>query len=93
MIKYGGARNVEDANHVYKLFRKAHVLETIPYALKGSVDAVVERQGQELKGGDLSKMIDNSLVDQLVREKFFETTFGASIREEQQRKQGEAFGR
>ena len=93
MIKYGGARNLEDANQVYELFRKARVLEAIPYALKGSVDAVVERQGQELKGGDLSKMIDNSLVDQLVREKFFETTFGASIREEQQRKQAEAFGR
>ena len=93
MIKYGGARNVEDANHVYELFREARVLEAVPYALKGSVDAVVERQGQELKGGDLSKMIDNSLVDQLAREKFFETTFGASIREEQQRKQVEAFGR
>jgi ABC-type nitrate/sulfonate/bicarbonate transport system substrate-binding protein len=93
MIKYGGARSVEDANQVYELFRKARVLEAIPYALKGSVDAVVERQGQELKGGDLSKMIDNSLVDQLMREKFFETTFGASIREEQQRKQSEAFGR
>jgi hypothetical protein len=54
---------------------------------------VVERQGQELKGGDLSKMTDNSLVDQLAREKFFETTFSASIREEQQRKQVEACGR
>jgi hypothetical protein len=38
-------------------------------------------------------MIDNSLVDQLVQEKFFENTFGASIREEQQRKQAQAFGR
>jgi ABC-type nitrate/sulfonate/bicarbonate transport system substrate-binding protein len=93
MIKYGGARNMEDANQVYELFRKARVLEPIPYALKGSVDAVAERQSQELKGADLSKMIDNSLVDQLVQEKFFENTFGASIREEQQRKQAQAFGR
>jgi hypothetical protein len=54
---------------------------------------VVERQSQELKGADLSKMIDNSLVDQLAREKFFESTFGASIRDEQQRKQAQAFGR
>lgn len=93
MIKHGGARNVEDANQVYDLFKKARVLEPIPYALKGSIDAVVERQGQELKGADFSKMIDNSLVDQLVKEKYFESVFGASIRDEQQGKQAMAFGR
>ena len=93
MIKHGGAKDVEDANKVYELFRQARVLEPIPYALKGSVAAVVERQSRELKGVDLSKSIDNSLVDQLVREKFFETIFGPSIREEQQRKQAQAFGR
>ena len=93
MIRYGGTRNLDDANRVYDLFKKARVLEPIPYALKGSVDAVVERQGQELKGADFSKMIDNSLVDQLVREKYFESVFGASIRDEQQRKQAMAFGR
>jgi ABC-type nitrate/sulfonate/bicarbonate transport system substrate-binding protein len=93
MIKYGGAKNTEDANRVYDLFKKARVLEPIPYALKGSVDAVAERQAQELKGVDLSKIIDNSLVDQLVKEGYFETVFGPSIREEQQRKQSLAFGR
>jgi ABC-type nitrate/sulfonate/bicarbonate transport system substrate-binding protein len=91
MIKYGGARDVEDANKVYELFRRARVLETIPYALKDSVAAVVERQSQELKGVNLSKAIDNSLVEQLVREKFFEAIFGPSIRDEQQRKQAQAF--
>jgi len=93
MIKYGGARGAEEASRVYDLFKNARVLEPIPYALKGSVDAVLERQGQDLKGADLTKMIDNSLVDQLVREKYFESVFGASIRDEQQRKQTLAFGR
>jgi ABC-type nitrate/sulfonate/bicarbonate transport system substrate-binding protein len=93
MIKYGGTRNADDANRVYDLFQKARVLESIPYALKGSVDAVIERQGQDLKGADLTKMIDNSLVDQLVREKYFEKVFGATIRDEQQRRQAQAFGR
>ena len=55
MIKYGGTRDRDDANRVYDLFRKARVLEPMPYALKGSVDAVIERQGQELKGVDLSQ--------------------------------------
>lgn len=93
MIKYGGTRNAEDANRVYDLFQKARVLEPVPYALKGSVDAVLERQGGELKGADLGRMIDNSLIDQLVAEKYFEKVFGASIREEQQRKQAQAFRR
>jgi ABC-type nitrate/sulfonate/bicarbonate transport system substrate-binding protein len=93
MIRHGGTRNTEDADRVYDLFKKARVLEPIPYALKGSVDAVLERQGQELKGADLNKIVDNSLVDQLVKEKYFESVFGASIREEQQRRQAQAFGR
>jgi len=93
MIKYGGTRDRDDANRVYDLFRKARVLEAVPYALKGSFDAVMERQGQVLKGSDLSKAIDNSLVDQLVKEKFFETVFGPSVRDEQQRRQAQAFGR
>jgi ABC-type nitrate/sulfonate/bicarbonate transport system substrate-binding protein len=93
MIKYGGTRNSDDAGRVYDLYRKSRVLEPIPYVLKGSVDAVVERQDPELKGVDFSKVIDNSLIDQLVKEKYFESVFGPSIREEQQRKQALAFGR
>jgi ABC-type nitrate/sulfonate/bicarbonate transport system substrate-binding protein len=93
MIKYGGTRNLDDANRVYELFKNARVLEPIPYVLKGSVEAVVERQGAELKGADLGKIVDNSLFDQLVKEKYFEAVFGASIREEQRRKQAMAFGR
>ena len=93
MIKYGGTRNLDDANRVYDLYKNARVLEPIPYALKGSVEAVVERQSAELKGADLTRIIDNSLVDQLVREKYFEAVFGQSIRDEQQRRQAMAFGR
>ena len=93
MIKYGGTRNRDDANRVYELYKNARVLEPIPYVLKGSVEAVVERQGAELKGAEFGRIIDNSLVDQLVKEKYFEAVFGASIRNEQQRKQAMAFGR
>jgi ABC-type nitrate/sulfonate/bicarbonate transport system substrate-binding protein len=93
MIKYGGTRDIDDANRVYDLFRNARVLEAVPYTLKGSVEAVMERQGQDLKGADLAKIIDNSVVNQLVKEKYFESVFGPSIREEQQRRQAQAFGR
>ena len=93
LIKYGGARSQEEAGRVYDLFKKARAFETIPYALQGSIDAVVERQGQELKGVELAKLIDHSLVDQLVREKYFESVFGPSIRDEIVKKQAMAFGK
>jgi ABC-type nitrate/sulfonate/bicarbonate transport system substrate-binding protein len=93
MIKFGGTKNLEDAHRVYDLFKKARVLEPIPYVLKDSVAAVVERQGPQLMQADLSKAIDNSIIDQLVKERFFENLFGVSIREEQQLKQAKAFGR
>jgi ABC-type nitrate/sulfonate/bicarbonate transport system substrate-binding protein len=93
MIQYGGTRNLDDAHRVYDLFRSARVLEAVPYALKGSVESVVERQGQDLKGVDLTKIVDNGLVDQLVNEKYFEGVFGPSIRDEQQRRKAQAFGK
>jgi len=46
-----------------------------------------------LKDFDFSKSVDNSLVDQLVKEGFFERLFGPAIREEQQKKQALSFGR
>ena len=55
--------------------------------------SVVERQGQELKGADLTKIVDNGLIDQLVNEKYFESVFGPSVRDEQQRRKAEAFGK
>jgi hypothetical protein len=46
-----------------------------------------------LRDFDFSKSVDNSLVEQLVREGFFERLFGPEIREEQKKKQALAFAR
>jgi ABC-type nitrate/sulfonate/bicarbonate transport system substrate-binding protein len=96
MMKYGGAKDMEDAGRVYDLFAKNRMFESVPYVLKGSVEGVIERQRQEqpyLKDFDFSKSVDNSLVDQLVREGFFERVFGSAIREEQQKKSALAYRR
>jgi ABC-type nitrate/sulfonate/bicarbonate transport system substrate-binding protein len=96
MMKYGGAKDLEDAGRVYNLFAKGRMFEAIPYVLKGSVDGVVERQRQDqpyLKDFDFGKSIDNGPIDQLVREGFFERLFGPAIKEEQQKKQALAYGR
>jgi ABC-type nitrate/sulfonate/bicarbonate transport system substrate-binding protein len=96
MLKYGGAKDMEDAGRVYNLFAKNRMFEAVPYVLRGSVEGVIERQRQEqpyLKDFDFSKSIDNSLIDQLVKEGFFERVFGPAIKEEQQKKQALSYGR
>ncbi|MET0502548.1 MAG: ABC transporter substrate-binding protein [Candidatus Binatia bacterium] len=96
MTKYGGAKDMEDAGRVYNLFAKSRMFEAIPYVLRGSVEGVVERQRQEqsyLKDFDFSKSVDNTLVDQLVKDGFFDRLFGPTIREEQQKRQALAYGR
>ena len=96
MIKYGGAKDTEDAGRVYNLFDKSRMFESVPYVLKGSVEGVIERQRQDqpyLKHFDFTKSIDNSLIDQLVSEGFFERIFGPAIKQEQQKRQALAYGR
>jgi ABC-type nitrate/sulfonate/bicarbonate transport system substrate-binding protein len=96
LIKYGGAGNQNDAAKTYDIFAKSRSFEPVPYVLKDSVKAAVERQSQaqpQLKQFDFSKVIDNSIVDRLVKQGFFEEVFGPSIRELQQKRQAQAFGR
>jgi ABC-type nitrate/sulfonate/bicarbonate transport system substrate-binding protein len=96
MIQYGGARDQNDASKAYEIFAKSRSFEPVPYVLKDSVKAAVERQSQsqpQLKQFDFSKAIDNSIVDRLVKEGYFEELFGPSIRELQQKRQAQAFGR
>jgi ABC-type nitrate/sulfonate/bicarbonate transport system substrate-binding protein len=96
MMQYGGAKDMEDAGRVYNLFAKSRMFEPIPYVLKGSVEGVIERQRQEqpyLKDFDFSKSVDNSLVEQIARDGFFERLFGPEIREEQKKKHALAYGR
>jgi hypothetical protein len=60
------------------------------------VQGVIERQRQDqpyLKDFDFSKSVDNSLVDQLVRDGFFERLFTPAIKEEQQKKQTLSYGK
>jgi ABC-type nitrate/sulfonate/bicarbonate transport system substrate-binding protein len=93
-LKYGAARDQQDGNKVYDLFSRTRSFEPIPYILKDSVKAAVERQSQaqpELKQFDFGKVIDNGTVDRLVKEGFFLQLFGASVRELQQQRRAQAF--
>ncbi len=45
----------------------------------------------QIKDFDVRKVVDNSVVDRLVKEGFFEKLFGSGIKAEQDRKSKQAF--
>jgi hypothetical protein len=94
MLKYGGARDSQDGSRVYDLFSKTQSFEPVPFILRGSVSATIERQAAaqpEIKQFDFSKVIENGIVFRLVKEGFFRQVFGPAINELEQKRQEQAF--
>ena len=70
----------------------------MPYVLKGAVESVLAQQNdpqlaERMKSYDWKQVIDNSVVDKLVKDGFFVQLFGDSIKAEQDRKASLAFGK
>ena len=68
-----------DVERFYEGYRQANLLERVPYVLTGAVNAVIEQQvnpqlAAVLKAGDYRTLIDNSTVDRLVKEGFFQSS-------------------
>ena len=85
-----------DVARVYDGYAKGNLLERIPFLLAGAVKSVIEQQTDPqiaavMKGFDFHKVIDNSTVDRLVKEGYFEKLFGPGIKAEQERKSKQAF--
>jgi len=85
-----------DVERIYDLYAKPTAFERVPYVLAPAVKAVVEQQSDpqiaaQMKAYDFHKVVDNSTVERLVKEKFFETLFGATIKAEEDRKAKLAF--
>ena len=85
-----------DVARFYDIYRKGNLFERVPYVLAGAVRSVIAQQTDPrlvslMKGYDYRKVIDNSFVDRLVKERFFETLFGTGIEAEEQRKARLAF--
>jgi ABC-type nitrate/sulfonate/bicarbonate transport system substrate-binding protein len=77
-----------DVERLYDHDRKAESYERVPYVLAPAVQYIIEHQadpqvGARLKAYDFHKVIDNSVVERLVREHFFENLFGPSIKAEE----------
>lgn len=85
-----------EVERVYDLYAKPQAFERVPFVLAGAVKSVVAQQSDpqiaaQMKAYDFRKIIDNSHVEALVKDGFFEKTFGPSIKAEEDRKAKEAF--
>jgi hypothetical protein len=79
-----------DIERVYDLYAKSNAFERIPFVLAGAIKSVVDQADSQtataMKAFDFKTVVDNSTVDRLVKEGFFVTLFGPSIKSEQDRK-------
>jgi ABC-type nitrate/sulfonate/bicarbonate transport system substrate-binding protein len=84
-----------DIEKVYDLNARSQTLERIPYVMASAVKSIIDQanaeQATQLKDFDPRKVVDNSTVERLVKEGFFEKLFGATVKAEQDRKAKLAF--
>jgi ABC-type nitrate/sulfonate/bicarbonate transport system substrate-binding protein len=88
-------QNPADVERIYDMLAKTNQLERVPYVLGAAVKSIMDQANAEaatqLKDFDPHKVIDNSVVDRLVKEGFFEKTFGPGIKSEQEKKSKAAY--
>src|SRR5579871_5242182 len=94
-IKYTQEDPAELAR-VYDRYAKTNTFERVPYVTNAAVQYMIdhpvdEQVAQQLKKFDFHSVIDNGIVERLVREGYFENLFGPAIKEEEQRKAAQAF--
>jgi len=86
----------DDLAKVYDQYTKSNTYERVPYVSAAAVRYMIDhpvddRQGENLRKFDFRTVIDNGIVDRLVRAGFFQKLFGPGIKEEEQRKEKLAF--
>ena len=84
-----------DVERIYDMIAKSNQIERVPYVLAGAIKSIMDQANADaatqLKQFDPKKVVDNSVIDRLAKEGFFEKTFGAGIKNEQERKSKAAF--
>ena len=84
-----------DIGRIYDMIAKSSQLERVPYVLAAAIKSITDQANSEtatqLKDFDPHKVVDNTVVDRLVKEGFFEKTFGPGIKSEQDKKSKAAF--
>jgi len=96
-LTYDKAATQADTERVYDLYAKPQAFERVPYVLAPAVKSVLDQQADpniaaQMRAYDWKQVIDNSVVERLVKQGFFEQLFGkANIKAEQDRKAKLAF--
>ena len=85
-----------ELDRVYDHYAKTNTYERVPYIPAAAVQYVLahpadERIAAQMRAFDFRKVIDNSFVDRLVKEGFFEQLFGPGVKAEEERKAKLAF--
>ena len=85
-----------DLERVYDRYSKIGTFERVPYLSAAAVQYMIdhpvdEQAATQMKKFDFHAVIDNSVVERLVREGYFEKLFGPGIRDEESRKAKLAF--
>jgi ABC-type nitrate/sulfonate/bicarbonate transport system substrate-binding protein len=85
-----------DIDRLYDHYSRTNTYERVPYVLAAAVQYVLAHPADaqtatQLRAFDFRKVIDNSMVERLVKEGFFEKLYGPSIKAEQERKAKLAF--
>jgi len=87
-----------DVERIYDMYNKGRIFDRVPYVLAPAVKSIVSQQvdprlAADLKAFDFRKVVDNSTVDRLVKEGYFEQLFGADVKAEAQQRAKIAFGK
>jgi len=77
-----------DVERIYDLNAKSQTLERVPYVMASAVNSIIDQanadQATQLRNFDPHKVVDNSTIERLVKEGFFEKLFGNSVKAEQE---------
>jgi ABC-type nitrate/sulfonate/bicarbonate transport system substrate-binding protein len=96
-MKYSPGEEITDVERVYDRYSKTNTFERVPFVLAPAVQYQIDHApdaqvAAQMKAFDFHKVIDNSIVQRLVREGFFEKLFGPGIKTEEDAKARIAFG-
>jgi ABC-type nitrate/sulfonate/bicarbonate transport system substrate-binding protein len=92
----GDKQDPADLERTYDHYKEVNTYERVPYLSAAAVKYILEHVADpqiaaQMRAYDFHKVIDNSLVDRLVKEGFFENLFGPGIKAEEDRKAKLAF--
>src|SRR5215208_5596406 len=85
-----------DVARIYDLYAKGNIFDRVPYVMQPAVKAIINQQvdprlAKDLKAFDFKRVIDNGVVNRLMKDGYFQQLFGPGIKAEEERRGRDAF--